>query len=298
MKVLGIGLTGTLGYAVATYAKENLNWDLTVFSRSEQRQAIMRRRFPKLQYLLGDVRDYEAVNSAVRGQDMVIHAAAMKIVPQCNIEPDECHKTNVGGSANVIRACLNNDVERCLGISTDKACRAISVYGASKLIMEGMFSAVPEGATVFTTVRYGNVTQSRGSVIPIWRNQVKQGVPITITNPDMTRFWLSPFDAVRIIVDGLQQPHGTVLVPKPGALSIRELAKIIAPESEIKIVGMRQIEKFHEDLIHADEPAVDLGRYYRVGAGGKIGLRYSSDVARKLTDVEFLEMLKEAESLE
>jgi UDP-N-acetylglucosamine 4,6-dehydratase len=299
LRVLVTGGSGTLGYAIATYAqRESLSWDITVFSRSEQRQAIMRRRFPDLKYVLGDVRDYDSVNAAVRGHGLVIHAAAMKIVPQCDIEPEECFKTNVLGSMNVIRACFNNDVERCLGISTDKACRAISAFGASKLAMEKLFSATPNGATIFTTVRYGNVTQSRGSVIPIWRQQVRQRQSITITNPDMTRFWLSPFDTTRIIIDGIKQPHGTILVSKPGALSISQLANIIAPGAEVKIIGMRQVEKFHEDLIHTDEPTLNLGDYFRVGVGGKIGLRYSSDIAQRLTANEFLKMLSDAESLE
>ena len=194
---------------------------------------------------------------------------------------------------------MNTGIEKCVGVSTDKACRAITNYGASKKALESLFAATPhDGTCKFTAVRYGNVVQSNGSVIPIWRNQVKQGLPITVTDASMTRFWMSPFHAVKIVMDGLDIPHGSILVPKLGSLSIGELAKIIAPDSPVKEIGVRSVEKSHEDLVHVDEKSQEFLDNYLVSPLGELGHKYSSNIARRLRNSEFLLMLSEAESLE
>ena len=292
--ILITGGSGTLGHAIVRTAERD-GWDstFTVYSRSELRQAQMRQKHQKVRYVLGDVRDAERLAAAIAGHDIVIHAAAMKRIPECEAQPAECYATNVQGSMNVVRACLASGVQRCIGISTDKACLAITAYGASKLAMEKLFQAQPEGATIFTLVRYGNVVASNGSVIPIWREKAKQGLPLPVTDPDATRFWMAPSDAVKLIVDAAYLPPGTVLVPKMGSLSLAQMAEMVAPSSKLETVGWRSIEKAHEDLVHEDEPCSETLTQYRIGFGER-GHFYGSLNAPPLTTAQFLAMLDEA----
>jgi len=173
--ILITGGSGTLGHAIVRQSIEE-RWDcaITVYSRSELRQAQMRQAHAGLRYVLGDVRDYDRLAAAVAGHDIVIHAAAVKRIPEAEQQPVNCYETNVIGSMNVARACNAGGVARCVGISTDKACRAITAYGASKLAMEKLFQA-QAGGCVFTLCRYGNVVASNGSVIPLWRQQHAHG---------------------------------------------------------------------------------------------------------------------------
>lgn len=283
-KILITGGTGTLGRTLVARGQHRF----TVYSRGELAQAQMRERFPDSQYILGDVRDYERLQEAVAGHDLVIHAAALKRVPECEAQPAECFKTNVWGSLNVIRACHYHHIP-CLGISSDKACRAITQYGASKLMMEKLFLAQH-----FPLVRYGNVVQSHGSVIPLWRTQAERG-EITVTCPEMTRFWMSPLEAVQTIWDGVEGEG--ILVRASKSLSIRELAEIIVPGIPMRVIGLRSMEKMHEDLIHPDERVLRAGNYFRVTDAGE-SIRYSSDLAPRVTPSEFQHMLQEAESVE
>lgn len=294
--ILITGGSGTLGHAIVRTA-EREGWDatFTIYSRSELRQAQMRARHPKARYVLGDVRDAERTAAAIAGHDVVIHAAAVKRLPDAELQPQNCYETNVAGSANVVRACLLHNVKVAIAVSTDKACRAISVYGHSKGMMEGLWRAQPFGTTRFVAVRYGNVAASNGSVIPIWRDQAARGETLTITNPTMTRFWMAPSDAVKLLVDAAYLPPGAVLVPKMGALSIGEMAAMIAPKATQQIVGLRSIEKAHEDLVHEDELASETLTHFRLGFG-EAGHRYTSAEAPRLTRDQFLAMLSEAES--
>jgi UDP-N-acetylglucosamine 4,6-dehydratase/5-epimerase len=294
--ILITGGSGTLGHAIVRTAEAE-NWDctFTIYSRSELRQAQMRQQHPRLRYVLGDVRDAERLSAAVAGHDLVIHAAAMKRIPECEAQPIECYWTNVFGSMNVIRACQAANVARCIGISTDKACRAVTAYGASKLAMEKLFQAQDDRATIFSLVRYGNVVASNGSVIPFWRALAEQGKPLPITDKRCTRFWMAPSDAVRLIVWASEALPGTIAVPKMGALSLLEMADIIAPGSAVVEAGLRSCEKIHEDLVHEDELVTDLPRTYAVGRGA-LGHRYTSDTAPRLSRTAFLAMLDEAES--
>lgn len=298
-RILITGGTGTLGKAIITKAfQEHWPVEFTVYSRSELSQALMRAKFPSVNYVLGDVRDYDRLAAAVAGHDFVIHAAAIKRIPEAEVQPQECFDVNVRGAENVIRACINGGVIRCVGISTDKACRATTAYGASKLMLEKLFAAAPEKPCIFTTVRYGNVVASRGSVIPIWRAQAQQGRALTITSDKMTRFWMSPFQAVDLVIEGFDQPHGTVTVHKMHALPIVTMAKYVAPGAEIQVVGLRSEEKIHEDLIHPNERVIESPEYFQVGKVGTIGKSYTSDIAPILTESEFQQMILEAELLE
>jgi UDP-N-acetylglucosamine 4,6-dehydratase len=296
--ILITGGTGTLGHAIVrTAERENWPCTLTIYSRSELRQAQMRARHPHLRFVLGDVRDYERLAAAVVGHDLVIHAAAMKRIPDCEAQPAECFSTNVQGSANVVGACIQHGVKRCVGISTDKACRAVTAYGASKLAMEKLFQAQPAAPTIFTLVRYGNVVASNGSVIPLWREQARHDGVVTITNPKMTRFWLAPSDAVASLVHAAKDVAGVIRVPKLPALSITEMAQIIAPGARQHVIGVRSAEKKHEDLVAPDETASDCSGFYLLHhAGGSTGYTYTSDTAPRLSREQFLEMLEEAES--
>lgn len=300
--ILITGGSGTLGHAIVRTA-EREGWDarFTIYSRSELRQAQMRARHPKVRYVLGDVRDAERTAAAIAGHDVVIHAAAMKRVDECERQPAECYATNVIGSMNVVRACVLHGVGRCVGVSTDKAVRAITAYGASKLCMESLFQAQPSRPTYFTLVRYGNVVASNGSVIPIWRDKAARGEPLPITDKRCTRFWMAPSAAVRLIVDATQTYYpGVIIVPRMGALSLVEMAGIIAPGAEFTETGLRSLEKIHEDLIHTDElvqeNTVDAGQFWVRQPGGTLGHVYTSDHAPRLTRDQFLAMLSEAES--
>lgn len=294
--ILITGGSGTLGHAIVRTARAE-GWDctFTIYSRSELRQAQMRQAYGDLRYTLGDVRDYDRLAAAVAGHDLVIHAAAVKRIPEAEAQPINCYETNVIGSMNVARACNAGGVKRCVGVSTDKACRAITAYGASKLAMEKLFQS-QQGPCTFTLVRYGNVVASNGSVIPLWCQQAKAGQPLTVTDPEMTRFWMAESDAVRVIGEAAKCDAGTIVVPQMRSLSIAELAQIIAPNTPIRTLGLRSTEKRHEDLIHVDEPADDPnGDYFYLGPRSIGSMSYTSYDAPRLSPSAFRAMLAEAE---
>lgn len=295
-RILVTGGSGTLGHAIVrTALQEKWDADFTIYSRSELRQAQMRQRYGSLRYVLGDVRDYDRLAAAVVGHDVVIHAAAMKRLPECDAQPIECYATNVQGSVNVLRACQMGGVKHLIAISTDKACAASTAYGASKLMMERALIAGPGDLTRCTLVRYGNVVASNGSVVPIWRKQASEGKPLTVTDPEMTRFWMAPSDAVALIEYAAMLDHGLIAVPKMGSLSIREMAQIVAPNAELQTIGLRFAEKKHEDLVAVDEFVTETATHYLIGKG-KPGIRFTSYGTHRLAPAEFRRMLHEAES--
>lgn len=298
--ILITGGAGTLGRAIARRAKaQNWNAQLTIYSRSEFLQAEMRRQHPECRYILGDVADYDRLSAAIAGHNYVIHAAAMKRIPEAEAQPWACYTTNVIGSHNVARACTATGVQRCIGVSTDKACMAVTAYGASKLAMEKLFQSQPDGSTIFTLVRYGNVVASRGSVIPLWRQQAEHGLPLTITDRRCTRFFMSESDAVDLVQLAATIPSGVILVPKMAALSIVELAEIVAPGAITTEIGLRSCEKIHEDLIHLDERVNVAAEHYWIRADNTgQQLRYTSEIAPRLAPSDFLAMLEEAEQHE
>lgn len=297
--ILITGGAGSLGRAIIHTAQQ-ADWDcsFTVYSRSEYLQAQMRAKYPRVRYVLGDVRDAERTAAVVAGHDMIIHAAAMKRIPEAEAHPGECYATNVQGSMNIARACIQHRVRRCIAVSTDKACQAVTAYGASKLAMEKLFQAQPCDITTFTLCRYGNVVASRGSVIPLWRQQSAAGGPLTVTDRRMTRFWMGLSDAVQLVVHAAELGPGTIAIPRMGALNIVDMAHIIAPRSEITTTGLRSCEKLHEDLIHTDEPVQEINGHFYVCADGQLGHAYTSEIAPKLSSDAFLRMLSEAESYE
>lgn len=258
--ILVTGGTGSFGHEFVRKALAYGPHRLVVFSRDEQKQHAMERELdhPCLRYFVGDVRDRDRLELAMRHIDIVIHAAAMKIVPTCERDPYECIRTNVFGAENVSRAALVCGVQKVIALSTDKACAPFNLYGASKLAAEKLFIAannVAAGNTIYSVVRYGNVVGSRGSVVPLFKSIAQRpGVAFPITHPDMTRFWITLPQAAEFVRKALDEMEGgEVFVPKIPSMRIVDLAKAIAPKRRIDIVGIRPGEKLHETLVTVDE---------------------------------------------
>jgi UDP-N-acetylglucosamine 4,6-dehydratase len=233
---------------------------LIIFSRDELKQHEMRISgfdHPSMRYFIGDVRDVDRLRRAMVGVDVVIHAAALKQVPACEYNPFEAIQTNVNGGKNVIEAALDNHVHRVLALSTDKAVSPVNLYGATKLVAEKLFvqaNAYRGGDPIrLSCVRYGNVVGSRGSVVPLFREQRKTGT-VTITDPRMTRFWLTLDHGVRFVLRSIENMYGgEVFVPKIPSMRMSDLARAIAPECRIREIGIRPGEKLHEVLLSEDE---------------------------------------------
>jgi UDP-N-acetylglucosamine 4,6-dehydratase/5-epimerase len=268
--VLVTGGTGSFGRAFVRTALEMGAARVAVVSRDEAKQAAMRAEVPdpRLRFLIGDVRDPNRVMDALRGVEIVIHAAAMKRVETCEADPNEAIATNVDGTAHVARACIERGVERCVILSTDKAAAPNTLYGATKLTAERLWLAsnvyAAGTATRFSATRYGNVIGSTGSVVPLWKKQRERGV-ITVTDPRMTRFWMTMDDAVHLVLRALREMRGgEVFVPKIRAASILALAAEVAAGCRHQVTGIRPGEKLHETLITEDEARTthDLGDCY------------------------------------
>jgi len=240
--------------------KEHAPKRLVIFSRDELKQHDMRAAgfdHPSLRYFIGDVRDAARLDRAFVGVTIVVHAAALKQVPACEYNPFEAIQTNIMGGHNVIDAAINRGVRRVLALSTDKAVNPINLYGATKLCAEKMFVQANAYAgsqdSRFSCARYGNVVGSRGSVIPVFLEQKSRG-RITLTDPRMTRFWLTLDQGVRFVVSSIEQMHGgEIFVPKIPSMRMVDLAETIAPGCEIETIGIRPGEKLHEVLISEDE---------------------------------------------
>jgi UDP-N-acetylglucosamine 4,6-dehydratase/5-epimerase len=272
------GGTGSFGNAVL---KRFLNTDvgeIRIFSRDEKKQDDMRHLLQneKIKFYIGDVRNFDSINYAMKGVDYVFSAAALKQVPSCEFYPLEAVRTNVLGTENTLKAAMQNDVESVIVLSTDKAVYPINAMGMSKALMEKVAVARArllgenEKPTICVT-RYGNVMASRGSVIPLFTQQIKAGNPITVTDPNMTRFMMSLDDAVDLVLFAFQNGNGgDTFVQKAPAATISLLAKalntIFKTENEVRIIGTRHGEKKHETLLNREEMvyAEDLGNYYRV----------------------------------
>lgn len=261
--ILITGGTGSFGKKMTQIVLENYKpQKLIIFSRDELKQFEMSQRwgvkkYPFLQYVLGDVRDKERLSRVFDGVDYVIHAAALKQVPAAENNPSEYIKTNILGSMNVIDAAISNNVKKVIGLSTDKACNPINLYGATKLCADKLFVAAnlanSPNTTQFTVVRYGNVLGSRGSVVPFFKERVQTGV-LPITDPRMTRFWITLDQAVHFVIKSLELcKGGEIFVPRIPSMKITDLAKAIAPECRHEIVGIRSGEKLHESLIGEDD---------------------------------------------
>jgi Predicted nucleoside-diphosphate sugar epimerases len=274
------GGTGSFGNAVMhRFLNTDHFKEIRIFSRDEKKQDDMRKRYNnrKIKFYLGDVRDRTSVETVVKGVDYIFHAAALKQVPSCEFFPLEAVKTNILGTDNVLYAAEKYEVKRVVVLSTDKAAYPINAMGMSKALMEKVTVArsrnLDDSKTVFCCTRYGNVMASRGSVIPLFIDQIKSGKPLTITDPGMTRFMMTLEDAVELVLYAFENARqGDLFVQKAPAATIETLAKALLElynaKNEIKIIGTRHGEKVYETLVNREDmvKAEDLGGYYRIPA--------------------------------
>ena len=270
------GGTGSFGNAVLRGLLQSGLSEIRIFSRDEKKQDDMRKHYndAKLKFFIGDVRDYQSVLNAVRGADFIFHAAALKQVPSCEFHPMEAVKTNILGTENVLEAAIACGVKKVVCLSTDKAVYPINAMGISKAMMEKVLVAKSRnsGSTIICATRYGNVMASRGSVIPLFAEQIRAGKPITITDPNMTRFMMTLEDAVELVLYAFEHGNaGEIFVQKAPAATIATLASALTsalnvPKHPIDVIGTRHGEKLFEALLSREEMATaqDLGNYYRV----------------------------------
>ena len=309
--VLITGGTGSFGQAFVRYLlAHDPPSKIIVFSRDELKQHEMAKLYdqPSIRYFVGDVRDVDRLRMAFDGVDVVVHAAAMKQVPACEYNPFEAVKTNILGAENVIRAARNCAVEKVVAISSDKAVNPVNLYGATKMVMERLFvhGNVYTGHTrrpAFSVVRYGNVMGSRGSVVPLFLNQSQSGT-LTITDPRMTRFWMTLDRACQLVIDTLENMvGGEIVIPADlPAMSIVRLAHLIAPQAQVVFTGIRPGEKLHESLIseHEVPKTFRIADCYEILPPALSGLfehavlpdfEYTSETAVQLTDGQAVQMI-------
>jgi UDP-N-acetylglucosamine 4,6-dehydratase/5-epimerase len=276
------GGTGSFGNAVLNRFLHSDLAEIRIFSRDEKKQEDMRIAInsDKVKFYIGDVREYDSIHDALRGVDYVFHAAALKQVPSCEFYPMEALRTNVQGAENVMRAAIANEVKRCVVLSTDKAVYPINAMGISKAMMEKVMVAKSRlcdpGKTVLSATRYGNVMASRGSVIPLFLGQLQAGKPLTLTDPNMTRFLMSLEESVDLVLYAFENARpGDIFVQKASASTVGDLAQamkdLLRAASDIKIIGTRHGEKLYESLVSREEMAraEDLGDYYRIPADSR-----------------------------
>lgn len=282
-KILMItGGTGSFGNTVLKRFLSTPVREIRIFSRDEKKQEEMRIALnnPKLKFYIGDVRDYDSIHQAMKGVDYVFHAAALKQVPSCEFYPLEAVRTNVIGSENVMEAAIARGVSRVVMLSTDKAVYPINAMGISKAMMEKFMVAKArmqrEGETVLCATRYGNVMASRGSVIPLFVSQIKEGKPLTVTDPNMTRFLMSLEDSVDLVLYAFEHgKQGDIFVQKAPASTVADLAQalreLFKKEHPVRVIGTRHGEKLYESLISREEmvKAQDKGSYYRIPADNR-----------------------------
>ncbi|MCE9659489.1 MAG: polysaccharide biosynthesis protein [Burkholderiales bacterium] len=282
-KVLLItGGTGSFGNAVLEHFLHSDFAEIRIFSRDEKKQEDMRIAFgnDRLKFYIGDVREYDSVHDALRGVNFIFHAAALKQVPSCEFYPMEAVRTNVIGAENVMRAAIAQGVQRCVVLSTDKAVYPINAMGMSKAMMEKVMVAKSRlcdpDKTVLCATRYGNVMGSRGSVIPLFLAQLRSGLPLTITDPSMTRFLMSLQESVALVLYAFEHARpGDIFVQKAPACTVGDLAQalrsLLKREGAIKVIGTRHGEKLYESLISREEMAhaEDLGDYFRIPADSR-----------------------------
>lgn len=297
--ILITGGTGSFGNAVMRRFLHTDIKEIRVFSRDEKKQDEIRKKYNshKLKFYIGDVRDVLSVESAMRDVDFVFHAAALKQVPSCEFFPIEAVKTNILGTENVIQASIRANVKKVICLSTDKAAYPINAMGISKAMMEKVFVAksrnVDEEQTLICGTRYGNVMASRGSVIPLFIEKIKNNEPLTVTDPDMTRYLMSLEEAVELVIHAFKYAEtGDIMVQKAPASTVGDLAKALLElfdsDNEIQIIGTRHGEKRAETLLTREEyaQAEDMGDYYRVPADSR-DLNYSNyfeDGSEKITE--------------
>lgn len=312
MKILATGASGFLGRACMMWAPQH---DWTVYSRDERKQELCKRTSygAGARYVLGDVTDRDRLLQAARGHDAIIHMAAIKYIPEAEYNVNECIKVNIEGSKSVLWAAQQLGIT-VVGVSTDKACAAINVYGATKMLMERLFSEAARNGLRSYTVRYGNVVGSTGSVIPLFVRQIQEQGYVTVTDPLMTRYWMSAQEAVNVVLTPLtDRVHmGSTVVYEPRSMSIGDLARVIAGDN-IKVIGVRPGERRYEAIINEfestrakfrNENTHLLDSYYELhGVGHAEALSEpfelrSDTTARPLMENELLEMIQDAEGLQ
>ena len=295
------GGTGSFGNAVLQRFLHTDISEIRIFSRDEKKQEDMRIALnsDKLKFYIGDVRNYDSIHDALRGVDYVFHAAALKQVPSCEFYPMEAVRTNVLGAENVMRAAIANEVKRCVVLSTDKAVYPINAMGISKAMMEKLMVAKSRlcdpGKTILSATRYGNVMASRGSVIPLFLDQLQSDKPLTITDPSMTRFLMTLEESVDLVLYAFENARpGDIFVQKAPASTVGDLAQamkeLLGRSNEIKTIGTRHGEKLYESLLSREEMArvEDLGGYYRVPADSR-DLNYNKYFVEGETEVSALD---------
>lgn len=294
------GGTGSFGNAVLNRFLQTDIKEIRIFSRDEKKQDDMRNQLKnnKVKFYIGDVRDYGSIERAMKGVDYVFHAAALKQVPSCEFFPLEAAKTNVFGTQNTIDAAISNNVEKVICLSTDKAAYPINAMGISKALMEKVAVAASRNIVGKTTVcltRYGNVMASRGSVIPLFVKQIEEKTPLTVTDPNMTRFLMSLEDAVDLVLFAFEHGNqGDLFVNKAPASTIGDLAQalkdIFKADNEVKVIGTRHGEKLYETLCTREEmqKAEDMGEFYRIPADNR-DLNYSRYFSEGETDTSTIE---------
>ena len=294
-------ITGGTGSFGSTFVKKFINSkvkEIRIFSRDEKKQNDLRVDLAsdRVKFFLGDVRDPFSLTNAVAGVDLIFHAAALKQVPSCEFYPMEAVKTNVLGSNNLIDAAVNAGVSKVVFLSTDKAVYPINAMGMTKGLMEKLAIArsrdTAHSKTVLCVTRYGNVMGSRGSVIPLFINQIKAGLDITITDPEMTRFNISLEEGVNMVLWAIQEAEGgEILIPKIPSYRITDLAEAIGPSCEKKIVGLRPGEKIHEEMITVSDSrcTIDIGAYYAILPDAVIAkdIYKNENITRRLVSTGF-----------
>jgi UDP-glucose 4-epimerase len=327
-RILITGGTGSFGSAIVEKLIELGTKKIYIFSRDEKKQFDMRNEHEKnkkLEFIIGDTRDKESLDSFMGNVDLVFHAAALKQVPSCEFFPIEAVRTNILGSSNVIRSAIENKVERVVVLGTDKAVYPINVMGQSKALMEKIMAANSrrsDNSTILCGIRYGNVMNSRGSVIPVFREQIRQNKPVTITYGEMTRFMLKMEEAIDLALYALASgENGNIFIKKAPATTIRTLAEALIKiygneDNEIVEIGIRHGEKIHEVLVSQEElfRAEDMGEYFKISPetgglnyekyyqeGNKVRISnnqgYTSENTKRLNLDETIELLKNLEDL-
>lgn len=275
------GGTGSFGNAVLDHFINSDLKEIRIFSRDEKKQEDMRIAYKndKLNFIIGDIRDFDSINSAMNGVDFVFHAAALKQVPSCEFYPLQAIKTNILGAENVLEAAVKNNVKRVVVLSTDKAVYPINTMGMTKALMEKLTISksreddVKSNNAVFCATRYGNVMCSRGSIIPLFIKQIKEGVPLTVTEPKMTRFMMTLEESVALVLFAFEHAEpGDIFVQKAPAATVIDLAtallELFNANNEIRIIGSRHGEKMYETLCGREEMSkvIDMGNFYRIPA--------------------------------
>ena len=321
MKLKNIFLTGGTGSFGQKFVQMTLkkykNCCITIYSRDELKQWEMSGKFndKRLKFIIGDIRDKARLNESISDIDLIVHAAATKIVPTSETNPTECIKTNIDGAINVIYAAKKNQVKKIIALSTDKACNPVNLYGATKLASDKLFMAANSSNKLdkikFSVVRYGNVIGSRGSIVPFFLNQEKKNI-LTITDKNMTRFMITRREAVDMVWDVAElMQGGEIFIKKIPSMNIMDIAKAIAPKAQYKIIGMRPGEKIHEQMISSADSYntfeyknfyiilsshLDKNKKIKLSKGGKkvsLDFQYSSDTNTNwMKNIELIKIIK------